>query len=79
MYRQILSIMIKNIQKKNDEVIPFAVREAQMRKLKEHGLEKVYLHLDGWETQDMITSIRIICLLVRKPVDGKECDHCRNV
>ena len=33
---------------KNDEVIPFAVREAQMRKLKEHGLEKVYLHLDGW-------------------------------
>ena len=34
--------------------------------------------MDG-ETQDMITSIRIICLLVRKPVDGKECDHCRNV
>ena len=33
---------------KNDEVIPFAVREAQMRKLKEQGLEKVYLHLDGW-------------------------------
>lgn len=33
---------------KNDEVIPFATRQAQMEKLKEAGLEKVYLHLDGW-------------------------------
>lgn len=33
---------------KNDYVVPFAVREAQVRKLKALGLEKVYLHLDGW-------------------------------
>lgn len=33
---------------KNDEVISFATRQAQMEKLKEAGLEKVYLHLDGW-------------------------------
>lgn len=33
---------------KNDEVVPFAVRQKQMEKLKEAGLEKVYLHLDGW-------------------------------
>ncbi len=32
----------------NDSVVTFAKREEQMRKLKEHGLEKVYLHLDGW-------------------------------
>ena len=33
---------------KNDEVIAFATRQDQMEKLKEAGLEKVYLHLDGW-------------------------------
>lgn len=33
---------------KNDSVVPFAVREKQMRKLKELHLDKVYLHLDGW-------------------------------
>lgn len=33
---------------KNDEVISFATRQAQIEKLKEAGLEKVYLHLDGW-------------------------------
>lgn len=33
---------------KNDCVVSFAAREAQIRKLKEHGLSKVYLHLDGW-------------------------------
>lgn len=33
---------------KNDSVTSFALREGQMRKLKELGLEKVYLHLDGW-------------------------------
>lgn len=33
---------------KNDSVVPFAVREEQIRRLKEIGLEKVYLHLDGW-------------------------------
>lgn len=33
---------------KNEHVVPFEVREKQMRRLKERGLEKVYLHLDGW-------------------------------
>ena len=33
---------------KNDSLVTFAQREAQMRKLKEAGLDKVYLHLDGW-------------------------------
>ncbi len=32
----------------NDSLVTFAQREAQMRKLKEAGLCKVYLHLDGW-------------------------------
>ena len=33
---------------KNDFVVPFAKRREQMEKLKAKGLEKVYLHLDGW-------------------------------
>lgn len=33
---------------KNDYVVAFATRQVQMQKLKEKGLEKVYLHLDGW-------------------------------
>lgn len=33
---------------KNDYVVPFAKREEQMKQLKDKGLEKVYLHLDGW-------------------------------
>ncbi len=33
---------------KMDQVIPFSKRTAQMQRLKELGLEKVYLHLDGW-------------------------------
>ena len=33
---------------KNDEVIPFKIRQKQMEKLKQLGVEKVYLHLDGW-------------------------------
>lgn len=32
----------------NDTVVTFEERERQMLKLKELGLEKVYLHLDGW-------------------------------
>lgn len=32
----------------NDSLVSFAEREKQMRKLKELGLGKVYLHLDGW-------------------------------
>lgn len=35
----------------NDSVVSFELREKQMRKLKELGLEKVYLHLDGWGNQ----------------------------
>lgn len=33
---------------KNDVLVTFAEREEQMKKLKQHGLNKVYLHLDGW-------------------------------
>lgn len=31
-----------------DTLVPFRTRTEQMRKLKAAGLEKVYLHLDGW-------------------------------
>lgn len=31
-----------------DSLVPFRTRTEQMRRLKEAGLEKVYLHLDGW-------------------------------
>lgn len=33
---------------KNNMLIPFAQREAEMRHFKELGVEKLYLHLDGW-------------------------------
>lgn len=33
---------------KNDYCVSFNTRQEQMYKLKEKGLEKVYLHLDGW-------------------------------
>lgn len=33
---------------KNDELIQFAHRTEQMKKLKEAGVDKVYFHLDGW-------------------------------
>lgn len=33
---------------KNDKLIPFKVRTEQIKKLKATGLQKVYLHLDGW-------------------------------
>ncbi len=33
---------------KNDKLTPFAVRTVQMKRLKEIGVPKVYLHLDGW-------------------------------
>ncbi|MBO7295632.1 MAG: hypothetical protein J6V39_00085, partial [Clostridia bacterium] len=32
----------------NDWCIPFATTADKLRKLKENGLEKAYLHLDGW-------------------------------
>lgn len=32
----------------NDWCIPFATTAEKLRKLKENGLEKAYLHLDGW-------------------------------
>ncbi len=32
----------------NDWCIPFATTANKLRKLKENGLEKAYLHLDGW-------------------------------
>lgn len=34
--------------KNMDKVIPFKTRTEQMKKLKDAGLDKVYLHLDGW-------------------------------
>lgn len=33
---------------KNDSVTPFAFREKEIRFYKEKGVEKLYLHLDGW-------------------------------
>ena len=33
---------------KNDSLIPFAVREKEIRRFHEKGVEKLYLHLDGW-------------------------------
>lgn len=33
---------------KNNMLIKFSQREAEMRKFKEMGVEKLYLHLDGW-------------------------------
>lgn len=33
---------------KNDRVVPFVTRGEQLRRLKEQGVEKAYLHLDGW-------------------------------
>lgn len=38
----------KESPEKNDYFVPFEAREKQMKNLKELGLEKVYLHLDGW-------------------------------
>ncbi len=32
----------------NDSHVPFDVRAAQLRALKQKGLEKAYIHLDGW-------------------------------
>lgn len=32
----------------NDRCIPFGVTAQKLRRLKENGLEKAYLHLDGW-------------------------------
>lgn len=33
---------------KNDHLTPFAVRTAEVKKLYEAGVRKLYLHLDGW-------------------------------
>ncbi|MGN0313598.1 MAG: DUF5696 domain-containing protein [Fusicatenibacter sp.] len=33
---------------KNNHLIPFPVREQQIIQLHKHGVEKLYLHLDGW-------------------------------
>ena len=33
---------------KNNRVVPFSVREQQIREIHDLGVEKVYLHLDGW-------------------------------
>ncbi|MFV0399160.1 MAG: DUF5696 domain-containing protein [Oscillospiraceae bacterium] len=33
---------------KNERLIPFSVRTAQMKKLAADGVKKAYLHLDGW-------------------------------
>lgn len=33
---------------KNDKVIPFSTRTKEVKHYKEKGLEKLYLHLDGW-------------------------------
>lgn len=33
---------------KNDHLTPFAVRTAEVKKLHEAGVSKMYLHLDGW-------------------------------
>lgn len=33
---------------KNDSLVPFAVRTKEIRHYKEKGIEKLYLHLDGW-------------------------------
>lgn len=32
----------------NDHYVPFSTRAEQLKKLKENGLERAYLHLDGW-------------------------------
>ncbi len=32
----------------NDNHVPFDVRAAELRRLKERGLERAYIHLDGW-------------------------------
>lgn len=33
---------------KNDHLIPFSVRTAEIKHYKEKGVKKLYLHLDGW-------------------------------
>ncbi len=33
---------------KNDHLVPFSTREAEIRHYHEKGVEKLYLHLDGW-------------------------------
>ncbi len=33
---------------KNDNLVPFSQRSAELRHYKEKGVEKLYLHLDGW-------------------------------
>lgn len=33
---------------KNDVLIPFSAREAEIRRFHKKGVEKLYLHLDGW-------------------------------
>lgn len=33
---------------KNDKLVPFAVRTKEIKHYKEKGVEKLYLHLDGW-------------------------------
>ena len=38
---------------KNNRVVPFSVREQQIREIHDLGVEKVYLHLDGWAEPKM--------------------------
>lgn len=33
---------------KNDKLVPFSVRTKEIKHYKEKGIEKLYLHLDGW-------------------------------
>lgn len=32
----------------NDSLVPFSQRADELRRLKKHGAERVYMHLDGW-------------------------------
>ena len=56
---------------KNNRVVPFSVREQEMKAIHDLGMKKVYLHLDGWLSRVMTISIRTIPRHVKRPAAGK--------
>ena len=50
----------------NDHHTSFDTRGEQFKRLKSMGLEKAYIHLDGWACTAMTTFIRIRSLLTRR-------------
>lgn len=56
---------------KNNHVTLFSVREKQMESLKGMGVEKLFLHLDGWAQPATTTSILTTGMPVRRPEAGR--------